>query len=41
MRSISGDMQGYVAKLYEALSITPENQEISFLIKLEGLKQTE
>jgi spermidine synthase len=41
MRSMSGDMQGYVSKLYEALSITPENQEISFLIKLEGLKQSE
>ncbi len=39
MRSMSGDMHGYVARLYEALSITPENQEIVFLIKLEGLKQ--
>ena len=38
IRSMSGDMQGYVNKLYEALSITPENQEISFLIRLEGLK---
>jgi len=37
-RSMSGDMKGYVNKLYEALSITPENQEISFLIRLEGLK---
>ncbi len=38
IRSMSGDMQGYVAKLYEALRVTPENQEISFLIRLEGIK---
>ncbi|MFA7123386.1 MAG: hypothetical protein WC212_05055, partial [Candidatus Delongbacteria bacterium] len=38
IRSMSGDMQGYIAKMYEALKITPENQEISFLIKLEGVK---
>jgi spermidine synthase len=37
-RSMSGDMQGYINKLYEALRINPENQEISFLIKLENLK---
>ncbi|MFO7810116.1 MAG: fused MFS/spermidine synthase [Candidatus Delongbacteria bacterium] len=37
-RSMSGDMQGYMNKLYEALNINPENQEISFLIKLENLK---
>ena len=39
MRSMSGDMQGYIAKLYEALSAAPENQELSFLIKLEGMKK--
>ena len=38
IRSMSGDMQGYIAKMYEALKITPENQEISFLIRLEGVK---
>lgn len=41
MRSMSGDMQGYISKLHEALSAAPENQEISFLIKLEGLKRGE
>jgi len=40
IRSMSGDPNGYISKLYEALSITPENQEISFLIKLEGMKKT-
>jgi len=41
IQSMSGNPQGYIAKLYEALSITPENQEISFLIKLEGMKKGE
>lgn len=39
-RSMSGDMQGYMNKLYEALNVNPENQEISFLIKLENLKNS-
>lgn len=37
-RSMSGDKQGYLNKLHEALNINPENQEISFLIRLENLK---
>jgi len=41
IQSMSGNPQGYIAKLYEALNITPENQEISFLIKLEGMKRGE
>jgi len=38
IRSMSGDLRGYLSKLYEAYQITPENQEISFLIRLENLK---
>ncbi|MBU4485437.1 MAG: hypothetical protein KKD38_00785, partial [Candidatus Delongbacteria bacterium] len=39
MQSMSGNPRGYIEKLYEALKVTPENQEISFLIKLEGMKE--
>ncbi|MDA3838356.1 MAG: fused MFS/spermidine synthase [Candidatus Delongbacteria bacterium] len=39
IQSMSGNSKGYVQKLYEAQRVNPENQEISFLIKLEAMKK--
>ncbi|MDA3885805.1 MAG: fused MFS/spermidine synthase [Candidatus Delongbacteria bacterium] len=39
IQSMSGNLQGYISKLHEAHRVNPENQEIPFLIKLEGKKR--
>ncbi len=39
IRSMLGDKQGYMNKLYEANKANPENQEIVFLIRLEGMNK--
>jgi len=41
IQSMSGNTQGYINKLYEAQKANPENQEIPFLLKLEGLQRVE
>ncbi|MCK5760957.1 MAG: hypothetical protein KAH33_06655, partial [Candidatus Delongbacteria bacterium] len=37
--SMSGDRNGYIRKLQEAYRVNPENQEVPFLLKLEGMKR--
>ncbi|HQO09409.1 MAG TPA: fused MFS/spermidine synthase [Clostridiales bacterium] len=41
IQSMSGNLQGYVDKLREAQVSNPENQEIPFLLKLEGMQRGE
>ncbi|NOR45660.1 MAG: hypothetical protein GQ534_08760, partial [Candidatus Delongbacteria bacterium] len=39
MASMSGDSKGYIRKIQEAYRANPENQELPFLLKLEGIKR--